>query len=203
MAATSSSALRRRGRPSPRLPWPGGRPRPRRWRPPWLRPRLGGLLLGLARAFDVSLSRRSCSWRASSSRRSGLGSAASASRWRSRSSRSVFSRRSLPWRSIRSCWRRSSSLAQAALLLVDHRVGGDRGGGTATARPPALLGAASRFTKTRFLRTSTWIVRALPVASACLISEVCLRTTVIFFFGRRRRHGRRAAPSAAAPCPPR
>src|SRR5690606_41729062 len=35
--------------------------------------------------------------------------------------------------------------------------------------------APSRLTKTRFLRTSTWIVRALPVASACLISEVCLR----------------------------
>jgi len=35
-------------------------------------------------------------------------------------------------------------------------------------------------TKTRFLRTSTWIVRALPVASACLISEVDLRVSVIF-----------------------
>ena len=31
------------------------------------------------------------------------------------------------------------------------------------------------------LRTSTWIVRALPLASACLISLVDLRFSVIFF----------------------
>ena len=42
---------------------------------------------------------------------------------------------------------------------------------------------------TRFLRTSTWIVRALPDASGALISEVCLRVSVMRFFG-----------SAAAPC---
>ena len=40
----------------------------------------------------------------------------------------------------------------------------------------------STFTKVRFLRTSTWIVRALPVESAFLISVVCLRVSVIFFF---------------------
>src|SRR4029078_9589015 len=32
----------------------------------------------------------------------------------------------------------------------------------------------------RFLRTSTWIVRALPLESACLISLVDLRVRVIF-----------------------
>ena len=37
----------------------------------------------------------------------------------------------------------------------------------------------SRFTKTRFLRTSTWIVRALPVLSDFLISVVCRRVRVI------------------------
>ena len=34
--------------------------------------------------------------------------------------------------------------------------------------------------KVRFLRTSTWIVRARPVASACLISLVDFFTKVIF-----------------------
>ena len=43
------------------------------------------------------------------------------------------------------------------------------------------FGLRLRFlTKTRFLRTSTWIVRDLPLASACLISLVDLRTSVIF-----------------------
>ena len=48
----------------------------------------------------------------------------------------------------------------------------------------ASVGAAasdsSRRTKVRFLRTSTWMVRALPVASACLISVVDFLTSVIF-----------------------
>jgi hypothetical protein len=39
---------------------------------------------------------------------------------------------------------------------------------------------SSRWMKVRFLRTSTWIVRALPVASACLISLVDFFTMVIF-----------------------
>ena len=39
---------------------------------------------------------------------------------------------------------------------------------------------SSRLTKVRFLRTSTWIVRALPLESACLISLVDLRVSVIF-----------------------
>src|SRR6185436_2183106 len=41
----------------------------------------------------------------------------------------------------------------------------------------------SRFTNTRFLRTSTWMVRALPIESDFLISLVCLRVSVILFFG--------------------
>ena len=44
---------------------------------------------------------------------------------------------------------------------------------------------ASRFTSTRFLRTSTWIVRALPVLSDFLISVVCLRVSVILFLASR------------------
>src|SRR6185295_2545047 len=48
----------------------------------------------------------------------------------------------------------------------------------------------SRLTKVRFLRTSTWIVRALPLESACLISLVDLRTRVIFL----------RSPVAAVPC---
>ena len=52
-----------------------------------------------------------------------------------------------------------------------------------------VAASSSRRTSTRFLRTSTWIVRALPVESAALISVVCLRVSVMRFFG-----------SAAAPC---
>src|SRR5471030_1367391 len=43
-------------------------------------------------------------------------------------------------------------------------------------------GASSRCTKVRTFLTATWIVRDLPVASACLISVVSLRVSVIFFF---------------------
>jgi hypothetical protein len=60
-------------------------------------------------------------------------------------------------------------------------------------RPPRLVdrrGASSRLTKTRFLRTSTWMVRALPLASACLISLVDLRVSVIFL----------RSPAAEVPC---
>ena len=64
-------------------------------------------------------------------------------------------------------------LAALELGLVDHRRG-RRG------RFLGRAGASSRLTNTRFLRTSTWIVRALPDASACLISLVVLRVSVIF-----------------------
>ncbi len=55
--------------------------------------------------------------------------------------------------------------------------------GAATTGASTGSGAAtssSRLMKVRFLRTSTWMVRALPVASACLISLVDLRVSVIF-----------------------
>jgi hypothetical protein len=54
-------------------------------------------------------------------------------------------------------------------------------------RPPLR---SSRLTKVRFLRTSTWMVRALPLASACLISLVDLRVSVIFL----------RSPPPAVPC---
>ena len=66
----------------------------------------------------------------------------------------------------------ASSTPAAAGVLVDRR------------------GASSRLTKVRFLRTSTWIVRALPLASACLISLVDLRVSVIFL----------RSPPATVPC---
>jgi len=56
--------------------------------------------------------------------------------------------------------------------LVDHR--------SSRWRRLVGFGASSRLTKVRFLRTSTWIVRALPDASACLISLVLLRVMLIF-----------------------
>jgi hypothetical protein len=40
--------------------------------------------------------------------------------------------------------------------------------------------SSSRLMKVRFLRTSTWMVRALPEASACLISLVDFLVSVIF-----------------------
>ena len=67
--------------------------------------------------------------------------------------------------------------------LADFNGGGGATGvatGSGAAAAGALPGVPSRFTNVRLRRTSTWMVRALPVASACLISEVCLRTTVIF-----------------------
>ena len=57
---------------------------------------------------------------------------------------------------------------------------------TIGARRAAAGSPSSRLTSTRFLRTSTWIVRALPVESASLISVVCLRVSVIFFFASPR-----------------
>jgi hypothetical protein len=65
--------------------------------------------------------------------------------------------------------------ARFFLAALQVEVFGARAGGSST---PA--GVSSRLTKTRFLRTSTWIVRARPLASACLISVVVLRVSVIF-----------------------
>src|SRR5258708_4111011 len=54
--------------------------------------------------------------------------------------------------------------------------------GASAATAAAVTSFGSRLTKTRFLRTSTWTVRYLPVESVFLISLVCLRVSVILFF---------------------
>src|SRR4051795_1982657 len=59
--------------------------------------------------------------------------------------------------------------------------GGGGGVGASAATAAAVTSAGSRFTKTRFLRTSTCTVRYLPVASVLRISLVCLRVSVILF----------------------
>src|SRR2546421_7632305 len=59
--------------------------------------------------------------------------------------------------------------------------GGGGGGGASAATAAAATSFGSRFTKTRFLRTSTCTVRYLPVASVLRISLVCLRVSVILF----------------------
>ena len=53
-----------------------------------------------------------------------------------------------------------------------RRPGAAARGSASGASTTAVSEPSSRWTKVRFLRTSTWIVRALPVASACLISVV-------------------------------
>src|SRR5204862_6433275 len=58
---------------------------------------------------------------------------------------------------------------------------GGGGGGASAATAAAATSAGSRFTNTRFLRTSTCTVRYLPVASVLRISLVCLRVSVILF----------------------
>ena len=74
------------------------------------------------------------------------------------------------------------------------------GSGAATAGAGA---SSSRRTSTRFLRTSTWIVRALPLESAALISLVCLRVSVMRFFGSAARRAACAGSRAGASCPAR
>ena len=91
------------------------------------------------------------------------------------------------WRAINSCALRSPRprarrAPRAAIKRRRRRLG-------RFLDDAAAASGSSRLTKTRFLRTSTWMVRALPVESAALISLVCLRVSVIFFFG-----------SPAAPC---
>ena len=71
-------------------------------------------------------------------------------------------------------------LAAREFGVVDRRGAARRrqlrlGASTTAVSPPS-----SRLTKVRFLRTSTWMVRALPVESACLISLVDFFTSVIF-----------------------
>src|SRR5689334_9875112 len=105
----------------------------------------------------------------------------------SRRSRSCFSRSSLAWISESCCWRFCSSSrslsSRGSGPAAGGAAGGGGGGGISAAVAAAASSLGSRLTKTRFLRTSTWIVRALPVASDFLISLVCLRVSVILFFG--------------------
>ncbi len=86
---------------------------------------------------------------------------------------------SAAWRAASSAWRLASASRFFASTSLMIGAGGATGfGGSAGAATSAGL---STFTKVRFLRTSTWMVRALPVASDFLISVVCLRVRVIFF----------------------
>src|SRR5712671_2549616 len=91
-------------------------------------------------------------------------------------SRSCFSAISAACRAANSSCRRCSSSRSSASRVS-----------TATTEGPgvsAAPGSASRLTKMRFFLTSTWMVRALPLASDFLmISEVCLRVRVILFLG--------------------
>jgi len=78
------------------------------------------------------------------------------------------------WRRISSAWRRaSSSRRESSRSSLDTA-----GSSTAAAAWDSAVASApsSRWMNVRFLRTSTWMVRALPVASACLISVVDLVT---------------------------
>src|SRR5450830_1625539 len=88
--------------------------------------------------------------------------------------RSCFSRRSASWRAISSACLRASSSRRATSAGSITGAAGAAGAGAAT--------GSSRCTKVRVFFTATWMVRLLPEASACLISEVSLRVRVIFFF---------------------
>src|SRR5258706_9579750 len=107
----------------------------------------------------------------------------------SRRSRSCFSRSSVAWISESCCWRlcscsrSSSSLGSGPAGAGAAGGGGGGGAGISAAVAAAASSEGSRLTKTRFLRTSTWMVRALPIESDFLISLVCLRVSVILFFG--------------------
>ena len=106
-----------------------------------------------------------------------LAAAASSSSFLALATFFVFDCASAAWRAASSAWRLASAsrLRNSTSLMTGAAGGGAffSGSGTST--------GFSTFTKVRFLRTSTWIVRALPVESARLISVVCLRVSVIFF----------------------
>ncbi len=75
-----------------------------------------------------------------------------------------------------SCWRIRSACERAS----SSRRTSSASSAAAAAWACSSVVESSRWTKVRFLRTSTWMVRALPLASACLISLVDLRVSVIF-----------------------
>src|SRR6266513_175304 len=95
-------------------------------------------------------------------------------------SRSCLSRNSAACSSASCCSRRaSSSRSSSSRTSTLGAAAGD--GGVSAATAAAVTSAGSRFTKTRFLRTSTCTVRYLPVESVLRISLVCLRVSVILF----------------------
>src|SRR2546428_1249485 len=96
-------------------------------------------------------------------------------------SRSCFSRSSAACNSASCCWRRDSSSRSSSSFSLMAGAAGGGGGGASAATAAAVTSAGSRFTKTRFFRTSTCTVRYLPVASVLRISLVCLRVSVILF----------------------
>ena len=87
-----------------------------------------------------------------------------------------------------SSWCLRASAASASCLAIDSACSrasnSKRCCSSSSALGPvgssALGAASSRLMKVRFLRTSTWMVRALPLASACLISLVDFFVSVIF-----------------------
>src|SRR5216684_3878155 len=99
----------------------------------------------------------------------------------SRRSRSCFSRSSAACSSARCCSRRASSSRSSSSRTSTLGAAGGTDGGVSAATAAAVTSAGSRFTKTRFFRTSTCTVRYLPVASVLRISLVCLRVSVILF----------------------
>ena len=94
----------------------------------------------------------------------------------SRSARACASR-AKRFSSSSASWRRNNSACCCASSSRRPNSASSITGASSTSGAP---GASSRLMKVRFLRTSTWIVRALPLESACLISLVDLRMTVIF-----------------------
>ena len=146
--------------------------------------------------------RRRCGRSPASARFGGRGGAAAAASAASLAAASR-ARASAASRSARSCSSRGAALLRQLFFLATQSLGlgvrlflaAQQFGSRATrraagARRSGRAPASSRLTKVRFLRTSTWIVRALPLASACLISLVDLRVSVIFL----------RSPLATVPC---
>ena len=98
------------------------------------------------------------------------------SRWR------IFSARSSSWRRINSAWR-SASLprrANSSSLKLDAVTTEASSASTGATIAAGACTSSSLLMKVRCFFVVTWIVRALPVLSACLISEVVFFVSVSF-----------------------
>ena len=108
----------------------------------------------------------------------------------------------LAWRSAR-CALARFLLARRELRRGDAAAAGATGAGASSTSAAAGVGAVVALTNTRFLRTSTWIVRALPVAVGRLdLGGLLARQRDLLLL----RPGRRAACAgsrAGASCPAR